>query len=218
MAKKETHTGSPKFPWTKAPPVLRKVLTAIPQKPKPDRLASSTVVSWGAASSPDGTASGAVGVLKKIGLIDQGGSPTALYTQFMAPGVGPAALGVRLREVYQPLFNASHDPARESDANLRNLFNVHSGGSDEVMRLQIHTFKALADHATFDGGGSPVGGKTGAAGPSGAITVAGPESSTLPPIRVDLHIHLPENKSTRDYEAIIQDIAKYIYGRDIERN
>jgi hypothetical protein len=35
----------------------------------------------------------------------------------------------------------------------------------------------------------------------------------LPPIKIDLHIHLPENKTTRDYEAIIQDIARYIYGR-----
>ena len=38
----------------------------------------------------------------------------------------------------------------------------------------------------------------------------------LPPMQIDLHIHLPENKTTRDYEAIIQDIAKYIYGRQID--
>ena len=30
-------------------------------------------------------------------------------------------------------------------------------------------------------------------------------------VNINLHIHLPEGKSSRDYQYIIQDIAKYIY-------
>jgi hypothetical protein len=156
-----------------------------------------------------------VGVLKKIGLLDAGGSPTTLYTEFMDKGSGAAALGRKLREIYQPLFNASHDPARESGTDLRNLFNVHSGGGEDAMRLQIQTFKALAEHASFDANSGQAG-KT-------SVEKGGASSSengglTLPPVKVDLHIHLPENKSTREYEAIIQDIARYIYGRKTDES
>lgn len=218
MAKNNKHTGTPKFPYTTSPSILRKILKAIPSKPKPDRLTSSTVVSWNAASNTGGNTTTAVGVLKKLALIDPGGMPTPLYVEFMNGVSGAAALGRQIREVYKPLFNSSHDPAREPDADLRNLFNVHSGGGEDAMRLQIQTFKALSEFATFNGEGTPPGGgKTG--GPdlhkqTGSGTGA---NSTLPPIQVDLHIHLPENKSTRDYEAIIQDIAKYIYGRNIDQ-
>jgi hypothetical protein len=36
-------------------------------------------------------------------------------------------------------------------------------------------------------------------------------------VHIDLHIHLPENKSRRDYEAIIEDIGRYIYGKNLTR-
>ena len=40
----------------------------------------------------------------------------------------------------------------------------------------------------------------------------------VPAIHIDLHIHLPENKTTRDYEAIIQDIARYIFKQEVGAN
>jgi len=78
----------------------------------------------------------------------------------------------------------------------------------------MQTFKALCEFATF--GGTPMGMSGGtpngpSAGSNGAGT--GVDGRLIPPVQIDLHIHLPENKTTRDYEAIIQDIAKYIYGR-----
>jgi hypothetical protein len=87
------------------------------------------------------------------------------------------------------------------------------------MRLQAQTFKALAEFAAFDGRSTPTpGGQPVGTGESRQQNGGTPGGSPLPPIQVDLHIHLPENKTTRDYEAIIQDIAKYIYGRAIDPN
>ncbi len=85
------------------------------------------------------------------------------------------------------------------------------------MRLQVQTFKALCEHASFSGTTvstrAPAAADHAADGHGSSATRTTPQ---LPPVQVDLHIHLPENKTTRDYEAIIQDIAKYIYGRNIE--
>jgi hypothetical protein len=140
-----------------------------------------------------------------------------LYVEFMKTGVGPGVLAQRIRDVYRVLFENSHAPQDESSEELRKLFNIHSGGAEDTMRLQIQTFKALAEHANFSAGGQASGAKDlrQPGGTQGSST--DPSELRLPPIQVDLHIHLPENKTTREYEAIIQDIARYIYGREIDK-
>src|SRR5262249_7776091 len=159
----------------------------------------------------------AISVLKKIGLLGANGDPTSLYVEFMKTGVGPTVLAARIKDAYRVLFENSHAPQGESDEELRKLFNIHSGGGEDAMRLQIQTFKALSEHATFSNAATASVSSQDGAQPSVQGTGGALGQQSLPPIQVDLHLHLPENKTTRDYEAIIQDIAKYIYGRDIEK-
>ncbi|HMJ10626.1 MAG TPA: DUF5343 domain-containing protein [Polyangiaceae bacterium] len=152
------------------------------------------------------------GVLKKLGLLSTAGEPLEPYTDFMqSPPSGPRALGVRIKQVYKALFETSHEPHKNAE-ELRTFFNIHSGGGERALDYQVQTFKALCDYADFSGSSEPVSlGSGGAsAGPADGPTGT---PAQLPPVRIDLHIHLPENKSARDYESIIQDIAKYIYGR-----
>jgi hypothetical protein len=87
------------------------------------------------------------------------------------------------------------------------------------MRLQVQTFKALCEYANFSAAdiGNTLKDQGSGAGDTGDNSGGDGAKNKLPPIQIDLHIHLPEGKSTREYEAIIQDIAKYIYGRDIVR-
>lgn len=212
MMKKAAGTVAPKFPYTTQPKALRRLLEEIPKRPKPPKVNIETLKAWNVSSNNN--ASTAIGVLKKIGLLGSAGEPTTTYVDFMKTGTGPSVLAERIKDTYQILFQNSHAPQNESGEELRKLFNIHSGGGDDAMRFQIQTFKALCDYANF-------GNTSGAAVGSPGIG-ASPEKNTggtmLPAIEVDLHIHLPENKTTRDYEAIIQDIAKYIYGRNIEKS
>jgi len=213
MAKKADDQGTPIFPYTTEPKALRRLLAEIPKRPKPPKLDMPKLKAWDV--SKNNNARTAINVLKKIGLISEGGVPTENYIEFMKTGTGPGVLANRLREVYRPLFEATHAPQSESDDELKKLFNIHTGGSEDLMRLQVQTFKALAEHANFTDNptldGKPAAGAT----PPSSSRLGG---GLLPPIQIDLHIHLPENKTTRDYEAIIQDIAKYIYGRQIDGN
>lgn len=213
MARKMGASGEPKFPYTTTPLVLRKLLKEIPKRPKPPKMTGPTLASWNLRN--DTNSRTAITVLKKVGLLGAGGEPNEAYTDFMKQGVGPKTLAQRIKETYQVLFENSLNPHTDSDEALKNLFNIHSGGGADAMRFQIQTFKALCEHADFAGaeneGASPEGPgdqKNGAPSARGVAAGAG-----FPPVKIDLHIHLPENKTTRDYEAIIQDIAKYIYGR-----
>jgi Family of unknown function (DUF5343) len=213
MATKTDDRGTPVFPYTTEPKALRRLLAEIPKRPKPPKLDMAKLRAWDV--SGNNNARTAINVLKKIGLVKEGGVPTDNYIEFMKTGTGPGVLASRLREVYRPLFEAAHAPQAESDDELKKLFHIHTGGGDDAMRLQIQTFKALADHANFTDVAADDG--TAVAGAAASSSSRG-SGGSLPPVQIDLHIHLPENKTTRDYEAIIQDIAKYIYGRQIDRN
>lgn len=217
MAKPAESSG-PKFPYTTQPKALRRLLAEIPKRPKPPKVTMETLKAWDVSSNNN--ASSAINVLKKLGLLGSSGEPTSLYIEFMKTGIGPGVLADRIRETYRVLFDNSHAPQSESDEELKKLFNIHSGGGEDAMRFQIQTFKALSEYANFGGtastGVSPPAssGKEGVGGAPGGSQM----EHKLPPIQVDLHIHLPENKTTRDYEAIIQDIAKYIYGRNLDES
>lgn len=213
MAKKIDDRGTPAFPYTTEPKALRRLMSEIPKRPKPPKLDLAKLQAWDV--SKNNNARTAINVLKKIGLLNESGVPAESYVEFMKTGAGPGVLASRLREVYRPLFESAHAPQSESDDELKKLFHIHSGGGDDAMRLQIQTFKALADHANFTDAATPDGKPVTGAATSTPSRAGG---APLPPVQVDLHIHLPENKTTRDYEAIIQDIAKYIYGRQIDGN
>lgn len=212
---KASHSSDPKFAYTTAPSVLRKLLKEIPKRPKPPKVDENTLQSWGLPKG--GNPLTAVRVLKKLGLLSTSGEPQEAYVEFMKQGTGPRALAARIKDHYRVLFENSHSPQTDSTDALKNLFNIHSGGGEATLDLQIQTFKALCEHADFTGAKPAAEGSDAGANDAGQSGSGGGGAPGLPPIKVDLHIHLPENKSTRDYEAIIQDIAKYIYGREQSR-
>jgi hypothetical protein len=96
------------------------------------------------------------------------------------------------------------------------LFNIHSGGGERTIDQQIQTFKALCENTSFDVIPTPAN-TTGSAAGTQPIQGTALQSGTTggPAVHIDLHIHLPENKSRRDYEDIIENIGRYIFGREM---
>ncbi len=219
MAKKtgtNTSISEPKFPYTPSPNSLRKLLKQMPDKPKPQRMTCELLKGWGFTSSNDRCIPG---ILKKLNFLDSSGVPNQNYESFMLGGSGPATMGAQIRRVYAPLFQASHRPHEEND--LKRLFHIHSGGSESVVNYQIQTFKALCEFASFESLSSDSQTTTDGqvtAGGAHPTTGRGSAGDSGPFIHIDLHIHLPENKTTREYEGIIQDIARYIYMREVGVN
>jgi hypothetical protein len=219
MAKiKQKNTASfteAKFPYTNKPGSLRKLLKAIPTKPKPPKFDTQLLKSWGFR---DGNDYSMVRVLKAVDLLNEKNEPNESYSQFMSLDRGARILGAEIRRLYAPLFNAAHKPYDETADKLKNLFNIHSGGGERGLELQMQTFKALCESASFDPI-SPVSGSTAVnsavvATAANAIGASGPTGQ--PTVNINLHIHLPENKTRRDYTDIIEDIGRYIFGRTNE--
>jgi Family of unknown function (DUF5343) len=202
--------GHAAFPYSDRPSGLRRFLSEVPRRPRPTRVNRELLAAWGLGG---GANLSIIRVLKAVGLVSENNEPTENYIAFMREGTGPAVLAQLIRRTYAPLFEASHAPYRESAENLRNLFNIHSGGG--TIDLQIQTFKALADSANFEASTAE---DVTASSSAGIPTVAKNQSDAQagnrigPAVRIDLHIHLPPGKSSREYQYIIQDIARYLYG------
>lgn len=204
---------TPRFPYTAKPSSLRRLLKEIPKKPRPPKFDRDLLRSWGFSDANDHSM---LRVLKAVNLLNDKSEPTDVYSQFMDMDEGARVLGPEIRRVYGPLFLASHAPYDESNEKLQNLFNIHSGGGDRALDQQIQTFKALCENASFDQNANSAG--VSGVAPTGQ-GFAAPNSGTpggatgQPIVNINLHIHLPENKSRRDYEDIIEDIGRHIFGR-----
>lgn len=184
----------------------------VPQRPKPTKINQTLLQSWGFKNTNDQSI---IRVLKAIGLVAPDNSPTPDYIAFMHKGTGPGHLAHKIRAVYPALFEAAHSPHKEPTENLENLFNIHAGGGSGTRTQQIQTFKALCDHADFSAGPLTSATTPAVTGTNGrkdsAVNLAAGVGA--PTVHIDLHIHLPGNKSRRDYEYMFEDIARYIYGR-----
>src|SRR5205809_555326 len=116
-----------KFPYTTKPASLRRLLQAIPKKPKPPKFDKDILRSWGFTDANDYSM---LRVLKAVGLLGEKNEPTQLYEKYMDLSSGPGVLAEPIKRLYQPLFHASHEPFKEPAEKLQNLFNIHSGGGD----------------------------------------------------------------------------------------
>lgn len=205
MAKtKDESSTEPRYPYTSVPKTLRAFLELVPTKPKPPKVTSSTLKTWGFKSGNDASI---LRVLKSLELLSQAGEPTEHYAGYMQSNSGAAVLGKRIKTTYSELFQNVSNPEKASNEDLRNFFNINSGGSERTIQLQIDTFKALAAYATF-----------GEEDPLNIDDESNDQSEhdagrgkNPPAIRIDLHIHLPENKTKADYDAILESIAHHLY-------
>jgi hypothetical protein len=214
-AKEEKGKGKPqtepKFPFTTKPSSLRRLLQDIPKKPKPPKFDKDLLKSWGFSDANDYSM---IRVLKAVGLLSPNNEPTQLYSQYMNLDTGPAALAPSIKKIYDPLFQASYTPYKESTEKLQNLFNIHSGGGERALDQQIQTFKAFCEYTSFDSSAIIQQQSAAAATvPSSAPELSRHPGGVAPSVNINVHIHLPENKTRRDYEAMIEDIGRYIFGR-----
>lgn len=205
----DASTGTPKFPYTATPSALRKLLEEIPKRPRPARISLTTLKTWGVTKQND---TSSLRVAKAVGLLTNSAEPTADYNAFMTPGSGPGALGRLLKTTYAKLFESYSEPNKATPEELRSFFNIHGGGSPDTIRRQVETFKALSAYATF-GPNDPLAKQDTASKDSQGQGSGGSGGTGNIPVRIDLHIHLPENKTKADYDAIMESIATHLYGR-----
>jgi hypothetical protein len=116
--RKSESATEPKFPYTTKPASLRRLLTDIPKKPRPQKFDKVLLRSWGFTDQNDYSM---LRVLKAVNLLNDKNEPTELYSRFMMVGDGPKELAPDIKRVYAPMFQASHSPYNESNEKASKL-------------------------------------------------------------------------------------------------
>ena len=209
---KKVRGGSePKFPYTTKPSSLRRRYRKF--RTGQSRRNSTKIFCDHGVSRTTMTTRCSVS-LRVSGSLTIKMSPRSCTSTYMRLQGGAAALAEPVKRTYQPLFHASHKPYAGSNEELKNLFNIHSGGSGGTLELQMQTFKALCENTIFDAAApATANGNGSTATPAALITPATASSTLGAAVNINVHIHLPENKTRRDYENIIEDIGRFIFGR-----
>jgi hypothetical protein len=157
-----------------------------------------------------------IGVLKALGIIDESGTPTQRYYQFLDQTQSGRVLADALREAYEDLFAVNTKANGMTVDEIKNKLKTLTLGqkSENVIGYMANTFKALADLADWE---APA-----AAAPPiqvSTITPEKPSKSVLKPpvltgkdfeLHYDIQIHLPESRDPSVYDAIFQALKTHL--------
>ncbi len=116
---KSEESGAPKYPYTTMPQSLRRLLEAIPAKPKPPKVNGSTLKVWGFKNTNEQSM---LRVLKALGLLTNNGDTTEAYADFMRRDIGASVLGKLLQDTYVELFENVTNPGSATNDDLVSFF------------------------------------------------------------------------------------------------
>lgn len=193
---------------------LEAFLNALRSAKAPERFTNKFLTNLEFSSSNDRLF---IGVLKGLGFIDDAGTPTQRYYQFLDQTQSGRVLADALREAYEDLFALNTKAQDMSVDEVKNKLKTLTLGqkSENVINLMANTFKALADLADWNAPAiSPLPEPVPLASPQPAEPAALSEISLGKNGNLQLHyniqVHLPESRDPAVYDAIFQALGKHL--------
>jgi hypothetical protein len=135
------------YPYVASPEKLKTLLNKMATEVGiPGQCNIKFLRSLGYTSSNDNKLLGAV---KFIGLVDDGGTPTELWSELRANSKVAVAKGVR--QGYVDLFSQYPDAHLKDDEAVRTFFSAHTSLGSQAITKIVRTFKALCEIGEFSG-------------------------------------------------------------------
>ena len=192
---------------------LEALLNAIKSAKAPERFNNKFLNQLDFTSSNDRLF---VGVFKCLGFIDESGTPTQRYFQFLDQTQSGRVLADAIRDTYADLFAVNVKANEMSVEDVKNKFRTLTLGqkSDNVVTLMANTFRALADLADWEAPVPLEQATTNAPTPRQEPATVAPEPPPLHGKNLSLHyniqIHLPESREPAVFDAIFQALRKHL--------
>jgi hypothetical protein len=151
-----------------------------------------------------------ISMLKKMGFLDAGGSPTESYGLLKNKNVAKAAIADGLKKLYAPLFEANEKANELPIDELKGLVAQITGADKSTVGQIAYTFSAIAKTADFSKTTTKKEGKDGK-------PEENPPLPPLPPsghgaLRTDFHfniqVHLPANGTEETYLNIFNALRR----------
>ncbi|MBP0580623.1 DUF5343 domain-containing protein [Labrys sp. LIt4] len=135
------------IPYTFSPNILKRVLERIPEAEKPpvfspDFLATVLEASGGAARP-------IIPILKSTQMLNQGGVPTELYSQFQTVGGRSAAALQALKNGFPEIYRRNSYAHNAPEGTVIDILVAITGltKNDRILKSMLQTFQCFQDYA-----------------------------------------------------------------------
>jgi Family of unknown function (DUF5343) len=199
------------YPYTIANKQIEPMLTRIRTAARPERLNRELLNAWGFTASNDRAI---VSVLRGLGFIADGGTPTDIYDRLRDPNDWKYVLGERIRLLYSDLYAIDPNIHAQPDTEVRSAILRLTGKDEETSRRYYLTFKTLAGLANFGiktGNKKPEEAASPNSIPLQAPPAPAPQHADEPKRRkseyhYNIQIHLPVTSDIGVYNAIFKSL------------
>ena len=127
---------------------LQNIINSLISAKAPERFTNKFLEDLGFKSTNDRLY---IGIFKGLGLLDESGSPTQRYHQFLDQSETGKVLAIGIQEAYEDLFALRKDAQNLSNDEIKGKLKTLTQGqkSDNTLVLMANTFKALCDVADW---------------------------------------------------------------------
>ena len=158
-------------------------------------------------------------LLKAIGFLTPGGTPTDRYHAYRDKSQARAVLGAAVKEAYADLFVIKAHPTEKDKALIEGKFKSVHNATDRPAELMARTFFALLKIADLNPGHLPQAPAPIASSAQTESTEA-PSPSPRPALKTvsapglhyNIQIHLPATKDVEVYNAIFKSLREHLVG------
>lgn len=163
-----------------------------------------------------------IGLLKGLGFLDDNGTPSKRYFEYLDQSQSKIVLAEAIKEAYSDLFTINTKINELSVNEIKNKLKTITQGSksDNVLRLMANTFKSLCEYADF---------KT-IPSPKDVVQVRQQErqedftdkqdsnkfthelinKEITTEMHYNIQIHLPETRDITVYDAIFKSLKQHL--------
>lgn len=155
-----------------------------------------------------------IGLLKGLGFLDETGTPTSRYFDYLDQTQSKYILADAIKEAYEDLFNVNTQAQKMTEDEVKNKLKTLTQGkhSDRVLGLMAKTFKALTSYATWSDKREDVVSKT------EDEAYAEDEHQKIPqqrrielPLHYNIQLILPDSRDPAVYDAIFKTLKNHLY-------
>lgn len=199
---------------------LESIFNSIIGARAPERFTTKFLEDLGFKSSTDRLF---IGMLKALGLLDDGGQPTQRYYNFLDQSQSKMVIATGIQEAYEDLFNLRKDAQNMTNEDVKNKLKTLTQGQkgDRVIEQMAMTFRALCNYA--DWSNKPLNDVSTPENKSEAVEKPKETKQTSPDeterpytpspkmnLHYNIQIHLPETTNIAVYDAIFQSLKKHL--------
>lgn len=197
-------------PFINSTGLIGKIFEKIQQAKVPPRYTldfQATVLGYGS-----GSARPFIPFLKRLGFIQNDGTPTELYTRFRNADSSGAAMAEAMRNGFADIFQKNEFANSLSDEKLKNLVVEVTGKepSDGTVAAIVGSFKACKQLADFDAADEKKISYVAPLEPSKSLVKHELKSTPKTDLRLayTININLPETTNVEVYNAIFSSIRQ----------